>query len=101
MVLDNVGVVKVLEQVNFHLHVLEICGAQVFEADLLDGDRLASAPIEGAVDTAKGALAQAVAQLVVLEAGDILGGFLGSAFSAWALVAVAVASMAIVIGRGG
>lgn len=98
IVLDNVGVVQVLEQVNLHLHVLQVCGAQVLEADLLDGDGLAGAPVEGAVDAPKGALAQTVAQLVVLEAGDVLGGALGGAFSAGALLALA--GLAIVGGRG-
>jgi hypothetical protein len=98
VVLDNVGMVQVLEQVNLHLHVLEVCGAQVLEADLLDGDRLAGAPVEGAVYAAECAFAQAVAQLEVLEAGDVLGCLLRGALSARPLFALA--GLAIVVGRG-
>jgi len=89
VVLDNVGVVEVLEQVDFHLHVAQVGGAQVLEAHLLDGDRLPRAPVERAVDAAKGALAQTVAQLEVLEAGYVLGGALGGALAAGPLLALA------------
>jgi hypothetical protein len=87
VVLDNVGVVQVLEQVDLHLHVLQVGGAQVLQTDLLDGDRLAGAPVQRAVHAAEGALAQAVAQLEVLEPGDVLGGALGGTLSAGALLA--------------
>lgn len=99
MVLDNVGMVQVLEQIDFHLHVLQVSGAQVLEANLLDSDSLASAPIECPVHTAKGTLSQAVAQLVVLETSDILSSTLGCTFSAGPLFSLA--GVAIVVGRGG
>jgi hypothetical protein len=96
VVLDNVGVVEVLEQVDLHLHILQVGGAQVLQADLLDGDRLAGAPVQRTVHAAEGAFAQAVAQLVVLESGHVLGGALGGALSAGALLALA--GGAIVVG---
>ena len=92
--------VQVLEQVDLHLHVLEVGGAQVLEADLLDGHRLARAPVERAVDAAKGALAQAVAQLEVLEARDILRRLLRRPLSARPLLALAGLPGARGRGRG-
>ena len=102
LVFDNIGVVQVLEQVDFHLHVLQVGGAQVLEAHLLDGNRLAGAPVEGAVNAAKGAFAQAVAELVVLEADNILGGPLCCSVPARALFALfaAFARLGAVVGRG-
>ena len=47
VVLDDIRMVQVLEQVNLHLHVLEVCGAQVLQADLLDSDRLAGSTVNG------------------------------------------------------
>lgn len=72
VVLDDVGMVEVLEQVDLQHDGLEVGRAQVLQPDLLDGYRLAGAPVQGAVHAAKGALAQTVAQLVVFEADDIL-----------------------------
>ena len=98
VVLDDIRMIQVLEQVNLHLHVLEVCGAQVLEADLLDGDCLARAPVECPVHAAECAFAQAVAQLEVLEARDILGCLLRCPFSARPLFALA--GLAVVVGRG-
>lgn len=95
LVLDNVGVVQVLQQVDLHLHVLQVGSAQVLQAHLLDGNRLAGAPIEGAVHTTKGALTEAVAQLVVLETDDILGGPLRCAVSAGPLLALLAVDVAV------
>jgi len=89
-------VIQVLEQVNLHLHVLEVRCAQVLQADLLDGDRLSRAPVQRPVHAAKGALAQTVSQLKVLEAGHVLGGLLGGSFPARALLAFTW--LAIVVG---
>ena len=101
MVLDDIRVIQVFEQVDFHLHVLEISGAQVLQAHLLDSNGLTGAPVEGAIDAAKGAFAQAVAQLVVLETGDILGGPLCCSISAGSLFTLlAVAGLSAVVGRG-
>ena len=88
LVFDNVGVVQVLQQVDLHFHVLQIGGAQVLKAHLLDGDRLAGAPIEGTVDAAERAFAQAITQLKVLEADDILSSPLCRAVPARALFAL-------------
>ena len=110
LVFDNVGVVQVLQQVDLHFHVLQIGGAQVLKAHLLDGDRLAGAPIEGTVDAAERAFAQAVTQLEVLEADDILSSPLCRAVPARALFALftwltlltllAVAWLRAEVGRG-
>lgn len=88
--------VQVLEQVNLHLHVLEVCRAQVLQADLLDGDRLPRAPVQRPVDAAKGALAQAVSQLKVLETRHILGGLLCRSFPT--RPGLSLAGLAIVVG---
>ena len=110
LVFDNVGVVQVLQQVDLHFHVLQIGGAQVLKAHLLDGDRLAGAPIEGTVDAAERAFAQAITQLKVLEADDILSCPLCCAVPARALFALftwltlltllAVAWLGAKVGRG-
>lgn len=99
MIFDNVGVIEVLEQVDFRLHVLEVCHPKVLETDLLDGHRLARAPIEGPVDAAKGAFPEAIPQLEVLEASNILGCSLGGTLSARALLPFA--ELAILPGRRG
>ena len=82
VVLDNIGMVEVFEQINLHFHILQVCDAQILEADLLDGHGLARAPIQGPIDATKGALAQTVAQLEILEPSDILRRPLCSALSA-------------------
>jgi hypothetical protein len=88
IVLDNVGMVEVLEQVNLHFHVLQVGHTQVLQPDLLDGDRLARAPIQRAVHATKGPLAQAIPKLKVLEACHILGCPLCRSFSARPLLSL-------------
>jgi hypothetical protein len=92
--------VQVLEQVNLHLHVLQIGGAQVLQADLLDGHRLSRAPVQGPIHAAKSPLSQAVAQLVVLETGHILGCPLCRSFSARPLLSFARLAIAARGSRG-
>lgn len=101
IVLYNVRMIQVLEQINLHFHVLQIGHAQVLQAHLLDRHRLARAPVQRAVDAAKRALAQTVAQLVVLEAGDVLGSALGGAFPAGPLFALALALAGLAVCRRG
>jgi hypothetical protein len=61
-VLDDVVVVEVLEQVDFRLDHAELRARQVRYPDLLDGDGFAGAPVEGFVDGAEGAFAEAFAE---------------------------------------
>lgn len=105
LVLDNVGVIQVLQQVDLHFHVLQVCSTQVLKAHLLDSNRLTGAPVESTVDAAKGAFAQAIAQLVVLETNNVLGGPLRCAIPAGTLLTLiallAVACLSAMVGRGG
>ena len=62
VVFHDVGVVQVLEQVDLLHERGDVAGeGEVGERDLFDGDGFAGRPVEGAVDGAEGAAAEAVA----------------------------------------
>ena len=61
MIFDNVGVVQVLEQVNFLHNYIEFALGQIRQTDLLDRYSLACTPLQSSVDTSKGTTTEAVA----------------------------------------
>ena len=61
---DNLRVLEVVQQVNLRLHRLQVPDGHVAGRDLLDGTEIARLPVERAVDFARAAAAELLAQLL-------------------------------------